>query len=180
MENVTNSSNRNMSTVWPCQPICWTLVTPQLKNSILLEPVTLAVCITSAQHGRNGLCDSRCVQLHPTQYLNTWWEQIEDKMATAHHPLFHPLKRAHILSSAEEREEEEKKQYNAASRKASGRITWAPRLSCLYKQALIFLSSSGTSAIYSQSCGWGPAGLEKFCYSPVRPLRPVCENRFHL
>lgn len=25
-----------------------------------------------------------------------------------------------------------------------------------------------------------PAGLEKFCYSPLRPLRPVCENRFHL
>lgn len=74
----------------------------------------------------------------------------------------------------------EKKQYNAASRKASRRIARAPRLSCLYKQALIFLSSSGTSAIYSQPCGWGPAGLEKFCYSPVRPLRPVCENRFHL
>lgn len=87
-----------------------------------------------------------------------------------------------FLSSAEEREEERKKntQYNAASRKASRRIARAPRLSCLYKQALIFLSSSGTSAIYSQPRGRGPAGLEKFCYSPVRPLRPVCENRFHL
>lgn len=86
---------------------------------------------------------------------------------------------------SQEREEEKKgkkkkKQYNTASREASRRIAWAPGLSCLYKQALIFLSSPGTSAIYSQLCGWGPAGLEKFCYSPVRPLRPVCENRFHL
>lgn len=83
-----------------------------------------------------------------------------------------------------EREEKikkkKKKQYNTASRGASMRIAWAPGLSCLYKQALIFLSSPGTLAIYSQLCGWGPAGVEKFCYSPVGPLRPVCENRFHL
>lgn len=37
------------------------------------------------------------------QYFNTWREQIEDKMATAHHLLFHPLQRANILSSAAKR-----------------------------------------------------------------------------
>lgn len=46
-------------------------------------------------------------------------------------------------------------QHNAASGGASGTIARAPRLSCLYKQALIFLSTSGTSAIYSQLCGRG-------------------------
>lgn len=59
-------------------------------------------------------------------------------------------------------------QHNATSREASGTIARAPRLSCLYKQALIFLSTSATSAIYSQLCGGGPRGLEKFCYSPAR------------
>lgn len=49
-------------------------------------------------------------------------------------------------------------QHNATSREASGTIARAPRLSCLYKQALIFLSSSGTSAIYSQLCGGGGGG----------------------
>lgn len=59
-------------------------------------------------------------------------------------------------------------QHNAASGGASGTIARAPRLSCLYKQALIFLSTSGTSAIYSQLCGRGAGrGLEKFCYSPA-------------
>lgn len=168
-----------------------------MRNSILLSHMTPAVCITSARRGRSGLHDSRSikgVQLTPpppVQCLNTWGEQIEDKMATAHHLLSHPLERARAVSSAEaqrrrgkdkrrERGKKEKKQYNTASREASRRIAWAPGLSCLYKQALIFLSSPGTSAIYSQLCGWGPAGLQKFCYSPVRPLRPVCENRFHL
>lgn len=50
-------------------------------------------------------------------------------------------------------------QHNATSREASGTIARAPRLSCLYKQALIFLSSSGTSAIYSQLCGRGAQGV---------------------
>lgn len=51
-----------------------------------------------------------------------------------------------------------KKMYNTASPGPSRRTAWAPRLSCLYKQALIFLSSPGTSAIYSQYCGRGPGG----------------------
>lgn len=51
-----------------------------------------------------------------------------------------------------------KKKYNTASPGPSRRTAWAPRLSCLYKQALIFLSSPGTSAIYSQYCGRGPGG----------------------
>lgn len=50
-------------------------------------------------------------------------------------------------------------QHNAASGEASGTIARAPRLSCLYKQALIFLSTSGTSAIYSQLCGRGARGV---------------------
>lgn len=54
-----------------------------------------------------------------------------------------------------------KKKKKTASRRASRRIARAPGLSCLYKQALIFLSSPGTSAIYSQLCGWGPAGAEE-------------------
>lgn len=62
---------------------------------------------------------------------------------------FHPLQRANGKS---------KKKYiitaqRSVSEKASGRIARAPRLSCLYKQALIFLSTPGTSAIYSQPGG---------------------------
>lgn len=45
--------------------------------------------------------------------------------------------------------------------KASGRIARAPRLSCLYKQALIFLSTPGTSAIYSQPGGRVAGGLQE-------------------
>lgn len=87
----------------------------------------------------------------------------------------------------EKKETEKRKEKNgrwgwggAVSPEAGSRIAWAPALSCLYKQALIFLSSHGTSTIYSQLCGRAPAGQQKFCYSPVRPLRLVCENRFHL
>lgn len=85
-------------------------------------------------------------------------------------PTVPSLKRAHILSSAEEsaRHEREKDkgkkkkiQYNTTSRGASRRTAWAPGLSCLYKQALIFLSSPGTSAIYSQLCGRGPGGARE-------------------
>lgn len=74
-------------------------------------------------------------------------------------------------------------QHNATSREANGTIARAPRLSCLYKQALIFLSSSGTSAIYSQLCGGGrgarrevggQGGLEKFCYSFSQGAPEAC------
>lgn len=176
-----------MSTVWPCQhmpaehlwPSSWETASnsntwPWLSALHLLS-IDKIVCVTV------GL--SKAFSWPP---CNTSTHG-ENKMATAHDLLFYPLKRAHILSSTEvrerhkrEEEERKKKQYNRASREASRRIAWAPGLSCLYKQALIFLSSPGTSAIYSQLCGWSPAGLEKFCYSPVGPLRPVCENRFHL
>lgn len=82
--------------------------------------MTLVVCITSAQHRRNCLRDSRSIkgiELTPMQYFNTWWEQIEDKMATAHHLLFHPLERAHILSSAEERARHGEKKKNSITQR---------------------------------------------------------------
>lgn len=82
--------------------------------------MTLVVCISSAQHRQHSLRDSRSInsiQLTPMQYFNTWWEQIEDKMATAHHPLFHPLKRAHILSSAEERARQRREREGGGKKK---------------------------------------------------------------
>lgn len=152
------------------------------RPPILQQPVTLADCVTSAQHWPNTLHDSRYMRLHPTQYsqhmLRTNWGQnghsaSPNVLSSQEGSNFYPQQR-------KERRRKKKTQDNAASRKASRRIARAPRLSCLYKQALIFLSSSGTSAIYSQTRGRGPAGLQKFSYSPVRPSRPVCENRFHL
>lgn len=59
-------------------------------------------------------------------------------------------------------------QHNAASGEPSGTIARAPRLSCLYKQALIFLSTSGTLAIYSQLCGRGAQGVREILLQSSR------------
>lgn len=154
--------------------------------------MTLAVCITSAQHRRNALHDCRSIKsirLTPPRSTSThgenklrtkWpWRFTYCSIFSRGHT-FYPQQRREHDTGERGGGKKKRKQHNTASREASRRIARAPGLSCLYKQALIFLSSSGTSTIYSQLCGWGPAGLEKFCYSPVRPLRPVCENRFHL
>lgn len=118
----------------------------------------------------------------PAQSLTNKRGQTEDKHYSTNTSGSILSKKACISSSAQEGawhtwENEIKK---TASKRASRRIARAPGLSCLYKQALIFLSSSGTSTIYSQLCGRGPEVLEKFCYCPVGPWRPVCENGFHL
>lgn len=54
----------------------------------------------------------------PFNTPNTWWEQIEDKMATAHHPMFYPLKRTHIfiLSRGKRGGEEKKKKHSITQR----------------------------------------------------------------
>lgn len=178
-----------MSTEWPCQympaehlwPSGWETATnsntwPWLSALHLLsmdETVYVTVGLSKAFSW-----PPRNTSAHGENKLRTKWPQCFTycSILSRGHTFYPQQKREHKT----EREEEGKKQYNTASREASRRIAWAPGLSCLYKQALIFLSSRGTSAIYSQLCGWGPAGLEKFCYSPVGPLRPVCENRFHL
>ena len=53
-----------------------------------------------------------------------------------------------------------------------------PGLSCLYNQALIFLSRPGTSAIYSLLCGWAQR-VWKILLQSSHPWGK-CENRFHL
>lgn len=53
-----------------------------------------------------------------------------------------------------------------------------PGLSCLYNQALIFLSRLGTSAIYSLLCG-GAQRVWKILLQSTHPWGK-CENRFHL
>lgn len=53
-----------------------------------------------------------------------------------------------------------------------------PGLSCLYNQALIFLSRPGTSAIYSLLCGWAQR-VWKILLQSSHPWGK-CENRCHL
>lgn len=87
--------------------------------------------------------------------------QIRNNLVTVSPTVPFSLKGTRFIFSKErgrhmrKKKQEEKK---TASTRAGQRIAWAPGLSCLYKQALIFLSSPGTSAIYSQLCGWGPSG----------------------
>lgn len=149
---------------------------PRLTESHRLS-TERTLCMTVGAHG--------CTPFNTQHMARTNWGQnghsaSPNVLSSQEGSHFYPQQRKERRRRRRTKKKKKNTQYNAASRKASRRIARAPRLSCLYKQALIFLSSSGTSAIYSQPRGWGPAGLEKFCYSPVRPLRPVCENRFHL
>lgn len=58
------------------------------------------------------------------------------------------------------------------SRRAAGPIAGAPKLSCLYKQALIFLSTAATFTIYSLALWWDPEGPRNSVtvHAPLRQM----------
>lgn len=105
------------------------------------------------------------------RFFHARWELIEGGGHSAFADRSIRSKRARILSSAEVRRIRE---HSAASREAGRRIARAPGLSCLYKQALIFLSSTGTSAIYSRPCGRGPDGAGEILLQSSWAPRGLC------
>lgn len=110
---------------------CWTLVTQQLRNSILLSHMTPAVCITSARRGRSGLHDSRSikgVQLTPPRCnastrgenkLRTKWPQrITYRLILSRGHALYPQQRRNAGEGRirEEREGEEGKKNSITQR----------------------------------------------------------------